>query len=146
MDVSPAGRKLIENFEELRTKAYQDARGVWTIGYGHTAGVQEGMEITAAEADALLSEDLRIFSGEVDRSVGYATQHQFDAMVSLAFNIGLDGFLGSTALRCHRAAQYQQAAIAFTLWNKAKIDGILQPLLGLTRRRLKEALYYLEND
>lgn len=49
--IGQAGLKLIMQFEGCRLTAYQCAAGVWTIGYGHTAGVTQGMTITQAQAE-----------------------------------------------------------------------------------------------
>ena len=109
MKVSAAGRAAIAQREGNKLTAYQDSVGIWTVGVGHTAVAGEpkpakGMKITAAESDAILARDL----GDVERSVLKTvtvplSQNEFDALVSLVFNIGcrrlldLDG--GSTAER-----------------------------------------------
>lgn len=146
MIVSPAGRSFIEGFEGCRLQAYLCPAGIPTIGYGHTDNVKMGDTLSdQAAADALLSADLvrfgNVVSFDIDRAA--TTQHEFDAMTSLAFNIGLGGFVTSTVLRLHKAGDKAGAARAFGLWNKATIDGQLQPVAGLTRRRAAEAAVYL---
>ena len=65
LTTSEKGKKLIKTFESKRLKAYQDAVGVWTIGYGHTKDVKQGMVITDEQADAFLASDLIYFENGV---------------------------------------------------------------------------------
>jgi lysozyme len=142
MNTSPAGRELIERNEGCRLTAYQDIVGVWTIGYGHTEGVQPGQTITQAEADRMLSDDLaKVYGPGVQLAIGDAptTQSQFDALVSLAYNIGVVGVAHSTVMRMHKAGNYRAAADAFLLWDKAGGE----PVAALGRRRREEAQLYL---
>ena len=149
--IGAKGLALIKEFEGLKLKAYLCPAQVWTIGYGSTgAHVREGMVITEARAEELLREDLERFERGVAKLAPNATQEQFDAMVSLAFNIGTgdldlndgdtkeEGFTASSVLRHHRAGRHAQAAEAFALWNKA--GGRVQK--GLVRRRAAEAALY----
>lgn len=120
--VSPAGRAALMAREGCRLTAYRDSVGVPTIGVGHTGRaspppVAMGMTITQAEADRIFAEDLAPFEAAVARSVPTRlTQNQFDACVSLAFNIGARGFVGSSV--AHRLAEGDGvgAAEAFLLW------------------------------
>lgn len=145
MQTSPAGRKLIEKFEGLRLKAYRDSVGVLTIGVGHTskAGppkVTAGMKITAEEADQILASDLAKFEKAVSDSVKVPlTQNQFDALVSLCFNIGPGNFGRSTLLKVLNLGKYEAAASQFLKWVRA--GG--RVLLGLVRRRKEEAALFL---
>lgn len=148
LDIAPvgAGRQigakglaLIKEFEGLQLKAYLCPARVWTIGYGSTGPhVVPGKVITEAEADALLQRDLDRFEDAVARAAPGATQNQFDAMVALAFNIGIGAFLKSSVLRHHKAGDYRSAAEAFGMWVKAA--GRVLP--GLQRRRAREADLY----
>lgn len=143
MEVSEAGRKLIAGFEGCRLEAYKDIVGVWTIGYGHTEGVSAGQKITQEEADGLLAKDLDLFANGVEKLLTRVpTQAQFDAMVSLAFNIGLSGFKGSSILKYFNAGQDSKAAEYFLKWNKA--GGKI--VSGLVRRRAAEAELYLSTS
>lgn len=126
MRMSADGRaKLIER-EGLRTKAYRDSVGVWTIGVGHTSAagapsVTPGLVITKAQADEILSRDLRQFEALVNDAVrAPLSQGQFDALCSFAFNIGDKGgrFRKSTAVRRLNEGNYVAAADALLLWNK----------------------------
>lgn len=133
------GRALIRSFESLALTAYLCPAGVWTIGYGSTgAHVKSGLTITAARAEELLTEDLDRFERCLTVQVPTATQNQYDAMMSLAFNIGTTNFTASTLLRKHRAANTVGAAAEFARWNKSKG----KVLAGLTRRRAAEAALY----
>ncbi len=143
--INDAGLALIKHFEGCRLTAYKDVAGIWTIGWGHTGGVSEGMTWTQDQADAALLEDLSGFETAVQTGVADAatTPNQFAAMVALAFNIGSGAFASSSVLREHRAGQYENAANAFLLWNKSTIDGVLQVVQGLTNRRTAERTLYL---
>lgn len=148
MEVSFEGRELIKQFEGISLTAYRCPAGVATIGVGHTAGVQMGDRITPAQADAYLAADLAAYGQNVEKILAGAptSQHEFDALVSLAFNIGIKGFEGSTVLRLHKAGDKIGAARAFEMWCKATVGGQLQTLPGLLARRQKEAAYYLTAD
>lgn len=140
MKTSERGRNKIKRFEAFRGTAYQDVVGVWTIGYGFTVGVREGDTMTQAQADARLDAELVPYERAVEAAAGPCNQNQFDALVSLAWNIGIKGMSGSSAVKAHRRGDFQAAARAFALWNKA--GGKVWP--GLTRRRAAEAALYLE--
>ena len=144
MLTNDAGINLIKEFEGLRTKAYKDVAGIWTIGYGHIKGVLEGMVIDAERALGFLRDDLKMTEDGVTKAVGTAptTDNQFAAMVALAFNIGLGNFKNSTVLREHLAGS-PAAANAFLMWDKATVDGKLTPIAGLKRRREAEAELYM---
>ena len=140
---SERGIDLIKRFEGLRLKAYRCPAGIPTIGYGHTGPeVKADLAITCAEADALLRADLQRFETQVRRHAGVCGQHQFDALVSFAFNVGFEAMARSTLLRKHRAGDHTGAADEFLRWNRA--GG--RVLAGLARRREAERKLYLSND
>lgn len=137
--INAEGLALIKDFEGLRLKAYLCPANVWTIGYGSTGPhVKQGTTIDGAEAERLLIEDLTRFERAVARACPVATDNQFAAMVSLAFNVGERAFTGSTLARLHNARDYAGAAAQFARWNKG--GGKVLP--GLTRRRAAEAALY----
>ncbi len=139
--VSARGRALIKQFEGFREHAYQDVVGVWTIGYGFTRGVAPGQHMTPQQAEArLITELLGYEQAVLSGCTLEPNQNQLDAMCSLAWNIGIAGFLRSTVLRAHNRGDFQSASRAFGLWNKA--GG--REWAGLTRRRAAEAALYLE--
>lgn len=138
---------LIADAEKLSLVAYQCPAGVWTIGWGETEGVKPGDTCTKEQADNWLLEDLTDRCKAIrDMCVTEPNPNQLGALVSLAYNIGLEGLKKSTALRKHNEGDYDAAARAFGLWNKAKnpATGQLQVLRGLTARRAAESALYLK--
>jgi lysozyme len=143
MKLSQRGIDLIKQFEGYSSKAYPDpATGgaPWTIGYGTTKGVKPGMIITAGQAEKMLRDDVAKFESGVSSLItAPTTQGQFDAMVSLAYNIGLGNFGKSTLLKKHNARCYTCAADQFRVWNRA--NG--KVMNGLTKRRAAERQVYM---
>lgn len=141
MKTSINGFSLIKQFEGFREHAYLDVVGVWTIGYGFTAGVQPGQHMTPAQADARLGTELLRYEDAVNRACTVApNQNQFDALVCFAWNVGTAGMAGSSVIKAHNRGDFQSAARAFGLWNRA--GGKVWP--GLTRRRAAESALYLK--
>lgn len=146
MQPSEKIKKKIKEFEGVRLKTYRCPAGVLTIGYGHTGpDVKEGMVITRQRADQLFDEDINIFARSVEKTVNQPalTQNQFDALVSLAYNIGIGGLKKSQLLKQVQAdpncgSIYNE----FMRHNKARVKGVLKELPGLTRRRRAEADHY----
>ena len=143
MNTSPKGIALIKEFEGLRLKAYKCPGGVWTIGYGHTAGVKPGMLISKAQAEEYLKADLIAFERYLN-GLGLAlNQNQFDALVSFIYNVGTGNFSNSTLLRKVRANPQENSIMdEFLRWVYSK--GRVLP--GLQRRRLAEMKLYFSND
>jgi lysozyme len=141
---------FIKSFEQCRLTAYMPTpRDRPTIGWGTTGpDVRMGMIWTQAQADARFARDLAGFAAGVAHELQGrpTTQGQFDALVSFAYNVGLDddadtlaeGLGDSSLLKKHLAGDYEGAAAQFALWNKQ--DHIV--LNGLTRRRAGEAAMY----
>ena len=136
MKTGNAGLNLIKQFEGCRLTAYKCPAGVWTIGYGHTAGVTSGQTITQAEADKMLVCDVEKYERKVNKyNDRYRwNQNEFDALVSFAFNIGSIDQLTANGTR-------SRAVIAekILLYNKA--GG--KVLNGLKRRREAERVLFL---
>ncbi|RHJ74417.1 lysozyme [Parabacteroides sp. AM08-6] len=129
----------MKSFESLRLEAYRCPAGVWTIGYGHTAGVRRGDVIDEQRAEYLLAEDLKKFEDVVNRECPHVNQNQFDALVSFTFNVGSGNFQKSTLLKCVKAnPDNVNIRYEFSRWNKSK--GMV--LAGLIRRRKAEADLY----
>lgn len=147
--ISAAGVELVAGFEGFRSRPYRDAVGVWTIGYGHTRGVTGASRaISASQGRALLQRDLNaIYAPAVNRAlklVGFkATQHEFDALVSFAFNLGPGLLTGdhdiARALRSHK-----RGVIANAILEYDKAGQPPRPLAGLTRRRESERALFLK--
>ena len=145
MSLDSVGLTLLKRFEGCRLDAYQDTAGFWTIAYGHTDGVAEGQTVTQPQADAFLRDDVASTLTVLDLLTDdvATTAYEFDAMTSLAFNIGSRAFRTSTVLPQHRAGNYAAAADAFLMWDKDHRDGQLVTVPGLLRRRMIERNYYL---
>jgi lysozyme len=144
MQTSPEGRAYIERKEGLRLHAYQDIAGVWTIGYGHTGPeVGPGVVWTKEQCDEALTVRL---GGEFEPAVNAVcgdvptTQGQFDAMVSLAYNIGAPGFSRSEVAKLHRQHSYDRAADAFEHWDH--VNGRVNE--ALHQRRVEEGQMYMD--
>lgn len=148
---SQAAFDLIKEFEGYATalsdggcKAYPDpASGgdPWTIGYGSTGpDVRPGIVWTRQQAEDRLKADVTSFAAGVARLVGSTPtlQREFDAMVSLAYNIGLGNFGRSTLLKKHKANDKAGAAAEFGKWRMAAG----KVMKGLIRRRAAEASLY----
>jgi lysozyme len=136
MAYSLDGLHLTQDFEQCRLVAYWDAlANVWTIGWGHTAGVTEGMTLTQPQADALLQHDIVNASMMVNYVLLVRpTQSEFDAMVDLCFNIGGSRFAHSTMVKLWNAGEVAAAAAEFEKWCFAAG----KKCAGLLRRRLAE--------
>ena len=135
---------LIREFEGLRTTAYRDATGVWTIGYGHTSraglpNVQPGMTISHDEASRILALDVTRFAEGVESLLTrQLTDRQFSALVSFAYNVGLGNFGKSSVRLAANVGDHERVQRRLGLWVKA--GGRTLP--GLVRRRAAEAAMY----
>lgn len=140
MKTSNIGINLIKSFEGCILKAYKCPAGVWTIGYGHTAGVKEGQTITQAQAEEFLKQDLKRFETYVKNLVTVKlNQYQFDALVSFCYNVGPGNLKTSTLLKLLNKGDYEGAAEQFERWVKAGD----KKLAGLVRRRVAEKELFL---
>lgn len=144
MPISERGLNLIKSFEGLSLRAYPDpgTNGEpYTIGYGHTGGVQPGDTCTESEAAEFLRGDCGKAERCVDDHVGVdLTQSQYDALVSFIYNCGCGNFKGSTLLKLVNQGYMDAAAGEFGKWNKAAGH----VMAGLTRRRTAEAELFSE--
>lgn len=156
MNISSKGLVLIKSFEGLRTKAYKDSAGVWTIAYGATrypdgTRVKEHDECTVEEAEEFLEHDVNRFVAALNRRVSgiHLSQAQFDALVSFCFNLGMSAFDSSTLYKKLRINpndetiwQYDEElpemSCEFTKWIRSG-GNIVK---GLLIRRMIEADFY----
>lgn len=144
LQVSKRGEELIKSFEGCKLVAYPDPGSggdPWTIGWGTTGpDVKKGVVWTQEKADARFSAHVNEFAEGVWAALANTptTQNQFDALVSLAYNVGLRNLRNSTLLRMHKNGDFAGAAKQFVRWNKAAG----QVMRGLTRRREAEAKLY----
>ena len=139
MKTSRSGVDLIKSLEGLRLTSYLDSVGVPTIGYGHTGpDIALGQKIDHQHAEVVLRKDLIRFENAVKESVKIElNQHQFDALVSFAFNVGVNAFKDSTLLRRLNNKEDPSTVAKQELprWNKGLNNKVLE---GLTRRRIRE--------
>lgn len=146
MKTSQVGIDLITSFEDTKLQAYDDGVGVWTIGIGTTVypngvKVKKGDSCTLDQAKSYFAHDLKRFEASVNNLVKVPlSQNQFDALVSLVYNIGSGNFASSTLLKKLNAKDYAGAADQFPQWNKAKG----KVLNGLVRRRDAERALFLK--
>lgn len=134
--------ELIKEFESLRTRAYRCPAGVWTIGWGHTAGVKRGDSITEAEAEGLLRADVGGLERRLRQTGVALSANREAALLSFAYNVGFDAMLRSTLWRKVRANPSDTTIAAeFGRWKYA--GG--RVMAGLVRRRAKEAALYFES-
>jgi len=134
--ISPEGLAFIKQWEGLRLEAYRCTAGAWTIGYGHTLGVTEGMRISQEDADKLLLIDLSIAEEAVSRAVtAKLTDNQFAALVSWTYNVGTNAMRNSTLIRKLNAGDAGAVPGELARWNKVK----KKVNAGLSNRRAAEA-------
>lgn len=133
---------FIEAWEGCRLAAYKCPAGVWTIGVGHTQDVTEHDEITYEQSRELLRQDIEEVKRELAPFVNvHVTEGQYVALVSLAYNVGVDGVVHKCPklMRAVNDGDTEEAARQFLDVNKA--NGKVLP--GLTRRRQAEAKLFL---
>lgn len=132
---SQDGIDLIKSFEGLELTSYIDAVGILTVGYGHTGSdVYQGQVITEQQAEDLLKTDLQRFEKDVSELIQVPfTQHEFDATVSFAFNVGSGALTDSTFRRRINQGENKEQCFReeFPKW----VNGNNGPLPGLVRRR-----------
>lgn len=151
LKTSAGGVAFLKTWEGFSPRAYQDVAGIWTIGYGHTEGFRtgrfaEGSTLSESAGEALLRQDLAPREAAVSALVAVPLgQNEFDALVSLVFNIGVGGFRRSSVRRRLNEGDRAGAGDAFCLWNKARIGGRLREVRGLTRRRHAERALFLSS-
>ncbi len=170
-DVPQEAVDLIKSFEGIpdgdpgtvNIDAYLCPAGVWTIGWGHAivdGGAQLKGEankararalypggITRQQAQDLLRGDLVPRAASVSSLVKVpVSDGPFGALIALVFNIGAANLAASTLLRKLNARDFAGAADQFLAWDKARVNGVLQPLAGLTRRRKAERAMFLGQD
>ena len=137
MKTSDNGLNLIKRFEGLYLEAYRCPAGVPTIGWGHTKGVYMGMKITEAQAVEYLRQDVTGCEKAVMKydNLYHWTQNEFDALVSFLFNLG-SGKMKDLVKSGTRTKK--EISNALLLYDKARVNGVLKPLTGLTKRRTAE--------
>lgn len=143
---SQAGLDLIKSFEGFRDTAVRLPDGRWTIGFGHVRTAREGLSIGEKDAEDLLRRDIAPAEDIVQSGVfAPLSQNQFDALVSLAFNISPVQFRDSDVLRALNAGDFIMAADGFDAWRSARVNGRLIIVDALVRRRALEKAMFLEH-
>ncbi len=150
--VSAKGINLIKKFEGNELSVYKDVAGLDTVGVGHlltdedkATGAFDNGRITQEQSDALLLQDLDATQRQVRGCLSQnVTQEQYDALVSMAFNIGGGAFCESTLVKKLNAGEYVEAPNEMMRWTKARINGTLTPVQGLVNRRVAEATLFAE--
>ncbi len=144
MKTGKRGIELIKKYEGLRTTAYLCPAGIWTIGYGHTGDeVRAGYKMSAEQAEEQLRSDLKLFEEVVTKYVETTLkQNQFDALVSLIYNIGAGAFIGSTLFRLvNSKPNHPDIEAEFGKWVNARG----RRLPGLVKRRDEECKLYFSH-
>ena len=139
MKTGEKGKKLIKSFESCKLKAYRCPAGVWTIGYGHTKGVKEGMVISQEDAERFFEEDIKEFEKQLNSLQLAINQNQYDALMSFIYNVGLARLAKSTLLKKVKAnSEDKTIRNEFNKW----VYSGAHKLPGLQRRRAAEADLY----
>ena len=152
MKISENGLKLIQEFESFEPTPYLDSARVWTIGYGSTY-YPNGKPVTGRDKPItreyaetiqqnIIKKDFEPVVNELlgkEITSGFITQNMYDAILSLTYNIGVNGFRRSSVLKHLKQGDKINASNAFLLWNKA--GG--KVLKGLIRRRERERKLFL---
>ena len=126
----------IKKFEGVRLTAYQDSVGVWTFGFGHTAGVKKGDKITEYQAEQFLREDLKKFEAVADKCKRITTQGRYDAILDFIYNCGPSNWNSSTLKKYIEAGKaVWEIQEQFLRW----VNAGGKKLGGLVARRIWEA-------
>lgn len=136
---------MIQHFEGYSPFVYEDVAGKKTIGFGHLIlkGEIFPEPLLPGEADELLRKDMGRTVDGVNHLVAVSLkQNQFDSLVSFTFNLGTGALGTSTLLKRVNAQRHAEVPPQFLRWDKARLNGKLQPVRGLTIRRETEAKLY----
>lgn len=145
---SEAGLKLIMAYEGFRSHSTRLPDGRWVIGYGHMRAARAGLKVSQPEAAAILREfDLPPIEQALQELVLVPlNQHEFDALVSFVFNVGIDQFESSNVLSALNAGDRMAAARALELWCNAKVGPRNMTVDPLVRRRADEKALFLKTS
>lgn len=144
MELSDRGLAFLIEREGLKLRAYRDSAGIWTIGVGHVirptdSDDPEHLAIDEAKARVWLREDVKVAEQAVTEFVTVPLmQHQFDALVSFVFNVGVGAFKGSTLLKRLNRGDVRGASEQFKRW--AFAGG--RVVAGLVDRRAREKMLF----
>lgn len=141
MKINEAGLNIIKQFEGCRLESYQDAVGIWTIGWGHTSpDIKEGLQWTQTQCDDALKKDVANTETKIAQALRVkVSDNMFSALVSFAYNIGVLKTTYSTLFKLTQDSRFTEAVVEFSKWNHA--GGKVLP--GLTARREAEAELFM---
>ena len=143
--VSDLGLRLIKAYEGYRAESRELVSGERVIGFGHRLANQDILLLTPEEAEVLLRNDIAPVEDVVNEAIfAPLTQGQFDALCSLAYNIGPEAFLSSDVVKAINNGRPIEAADGFDVWRKAEIDGQSFVIDALVRRRTAEKALFLK--
>ncbi len=148
MKISNECLKLVKKWEGFYENAYLCPANVWTIGFGTTVWpngvrVKKGDKITRAEADKLLEKQVNEHASTINSYVKVPlNQNQYDALASFQYNLGKHILKGSALLNYLNNKQWDKAANTMMQYNKARQNGVLTVLRGLTNRRTEEVALF----
>jgi lysozyme len=146
MKLNNSGYLLITEFEGFSAKPYLCSAKVPTIGFGNTY-YTNGTKVTLLDKEITRVQAFEMFKSIVDKFASKVSklvtsplnQNQFNALVSLAYNIGIAGFTNSTLLKKVNINHNDKSIeLEFLKWNKVN----KKEVAGLTRRRLYESKVY----
>ena len=132
---------IIKYYESCYLTAYQCPSNIWTIGYGHTDNVQEGLVINEKTANLYLEQDIKNVEDQINNLGLKLNQNQFDAIISFVFNVGIGNFKDSTLYKyINKNVNDARICQAFCMWIKSNNSY----LKGLARRRIDESKLYFK--
>lgn len=145
--VSDLGFRLIKAYEGFRAESRTLISGQSVVGYGHRMSDQDAIALTPEEAENLLREDIQPVESLVNEAIfAPLTQGQFDALCSLAYNIGPDAFKKSDVVKAINNGRPIDAANGFDVWRKGEVDGQSFVIDALVRRRTAEKALFLKPE
>lgn len=146
--IDSTGLAHIKQWEGLRTTAYKDVAGIWTIGYGHTAAAgkpapKQGLKVTEKQAEEILAQDLNQYEKAVDAGVNVTlSDNQFSALVSFTYNVGIGAFRKSTLLKKLNKGDYDAVPTEMMKW----VNAGGKRVQGLVNRRAAEAGLWVKGN
>jgi len=151
MEINQSGIDLIVKYESFSAKPYLDPVGIPTIGYGSTY-YEDGTRVKMSDPSISKKRAEILFTYVLSETIINIKRYlkvklnsnQFSAIVSLVYNIGIGNFSTSTLLRLLNKGNFSGAADQFLVWNKARVNGKLKVLNGLTKRRAEERALFLK--
>ncbi|GAN00121.1 phage lysin [alpha proteobacterium U9-1i] len=144
--ISNTGLALVREHEGFRAEPAQLPDGNWVVGHGHVRAGEPGDSVSEEQASALLALDVAEVEELVsEKLTADVSQSQFDALVSFAFSVGADAFAKSDVLRHTNKGDIVAAACAMDAWRKGDVQGELEIVGALVRRRAAEKALYLQD-